>query len=492
MRKSGILMHISSLPGGYGVGSMGAAAYDFVDFLVAAGQSCWQILPLSPTGYGDSPYQSFSTFAGNHYLIDLDILIDEGLLRAEELEGIDWGADPGRVDYGKLYNERARLLKLAFGRFEENEEFREFVRDNSLWLEDYALFMAIKEHFHGRDWQNWSVSLLMRLRPVMEAYREELDEAVRFQYFLQYEFFRQWKALRRYANERGIRIIGDVPIYVPLDSADVWANPELFQLDASRRPTVVAGCPPDGFSADGQLWGNPIYDWDKMHAERYHWWIRRMKAAAKMYDVVRFDHFRGFESYWAVPADAKTAAAGEWRKGPGMNFVGAIKRALPDLEIIAEDLGFVTPEVKKLLSDSGYPGMKVMEFAFDTREPSAKDYLPHCYPSNSVVYSGTHDNLTLKQWFDETCEEDVQNAIGYLGLNEQEGYVWGVIRGAMSSVSDLCIIQMQDYLQIGAEGRMNHPGTLTSANWTWRAKEGFATAELAKKIRSLTERYGRV
>ena len=492
MRKSGILMHISSLPGGYGVGSMGAAAYAFVDFLVAAGQSCWQILPLSPTGYGDSPYQSFSTFAGNPYLIDLDTLIEEGLLLPGELEGIDWGADPGRVDYGKLYNERARLLKIAFSRFEETGEFREFVRDNSLWLEDYALFMAIKEHFRGRDWQNWSVSLLMRLRPVMEAYREELRESIHFQYFVQYEFFRQWRALRSYANSKGIRIIGDVPIYVPLDSADVWANPELFQLDASRRPTVVAGCPPDGFSADGQLWGNPIYDWDKMHAERYHWWIRRMKAAAKMYDVVRFDHFRGFESYWAVPAGAKTAAAGEWRKGPGMNFVGAIKRALPDLEIIAEDLGFVTPEVKKLLSDSGYPGMKVMEFAFDTREPSAKDYLPHCYPSNSVVYSGTHDNLTLKQWFDETCEEDVQNAIGYLGLNEQEGYVWGVIRGAMSSVSDLCIIQMQDYLQIGAEGRMNHPGTLTSANWTWRAKEGFATAELAKKIRSLTERYGRV
>ena len=492
MRKSGILMHISSLPGGYGVGSMGAAAYAFVDFLVAAGQSCWQILPLSPTGYGDSPYQSFSTFAGNPYLIDLDTLIEEGLLLPGELEGIDWGADPGRVDYGKLYNERARLLKIAFSRFEETGEFREFVRDNSLWLEDYALFMAIKEHFRGRDWQNWSVSLLMRLRPVMEAYREELRESIHFQYFVQYEFFRQRRALRSYANSKGIRIIGDVPIYVPLDSADVWANPELFQLDASRRPTVVAGCPPDGFSADGQLWGNPIYDWDKMHAERYHWWIRRMKAAAKMYDVVRFDHFRGFESYWAVPADAKTAAAGEWRKGPGMDFVGAVKRALPDLHIIAVDLGFVTPEVKKLLSDSGYPGMKVMEFAFDTREPSAKDYLPHCYPSNSVVYSGTHDNLTLKQWFDETCEEDVQNAIGYLGLNEQEGYVWGVIRGAMSSVSDLCIIQMQDYLQIGAEGRMNHPGTLTSANWTWRAKEGFATAELAKKIRSLTERYGRV
>ena len=396
------------------------------------------------------------------------------------------------MDYGKLYSERTRLLKTAFGRFEENEEFREFVRDNGEWLEDYALFMAIKEHFHGRDWQSWSVSLLMRLRPVMDAYREELRDAIRFQYFLQYEFFRQWKALRSYANSKGIQIIGDVPIYVPLDSADVWANPELFQLDASRRPTVVAGCPPDGFSADGQLWGNPIYDWDKMRAERYHWWIRRMKAAAKMYDVVRFDHFRGFESYWAVPAGAVTAASGAWRKGPGMDFVGAVKRSLPDLAIIAEDLGFVTEEVKQLLRDSGYPGMKVMEFAFDTREPSARDYLPHCYPERSVVYSGTHDNLTLKQWFEETCDEDVQNAVGYLGLNEREGYVWGMIRGAMGSVSELCIIQMQDYLEVGAEGRMNHPGTLTTANWTWRAAPGFATAELAQKIRGLTERYGRV
>ena len=492
MRKSGILMHISSLPGPYGIGSMGASAYDFVDFLVAAGQSYWQILPLNPTGYGDSPYQSFSTFAGNHYLIDLDILADQGLLTSEELGSVDWSSSEGRVDFGLLYNQRNRLLKIAHGRFQETAEYRDFVRDNSLWLEDYALFMAIKAHFRGRDWQSWSVSLLMRLAPVMEAYREELKEAIRFQYFLQYEFFRQWKALRRYANEKGIKIIGDVPIYVPLDSADVWANPELFQLDPSRRPTAVAGCPPDSFSADGQLWGNPIYDWDKMHAERYHWWIRRMKAAAKMYDVVRFDHFRGFESYWSVPAGAKTAAAGQWRKGPGMDFVGAIKRALPDLPIIAEDLGFVTEEVKQLLSDSGYPGMKVMEFAFDTREPSAKDYLPHRYPTNSVVYSGTHDNLTLKQWFQEAAPEDVANAVDYLGLNEREGYVWGMIRGAMGSVSRLCIIQMQDYLEIGGEGRMNHPGTLTSANWTWRARPGFATAELAEKIRSMTERYDRV
>ena len=492
MRKSGILMHISSLPGPYGVGSLGAAAYSFVDFLVAAGQSYWQILPLNPTGFGDSPYQSFSTFAGNHYLIDLDTLVSQGLLLPEELQGIDWGGDPGRVDFGRLYTERTRLLKLAHSRFTEDENFENFVRDNVLWLEDYALFMAIKEHFHGRDWQCWSVSLLMRLPPVMDAYREELRDAIRFQYFLQYQFFRQWKALRAYANGKGIKIIGDVPIYVPLDSADVWAEPELFQLDASRRPKVVAGCPPDSFSADGQLWGNPIYDWPKHHAERYHWWIRRMKAAAKMYDVVRFDHFRGFESYWAVPADARTAASGAWQKGPGMDFVGAIKKALPDLQIIAEDLGFVTEEVKQLLRDSGYPGMKVMEFAFDTREPSARDYLPHRYPVNSVVYSGTHDNLTLQQWFDEAAPEDVRSAYDYLGLNEQEGPVWGMIRGAMSSVSKLCIIQMQDYLEIGAEGRMNHPGTLTTANWTWRAEPGFADDALAKKIRTLTERYDRI
>ena len=491
MRKSGILMHITSLPGPYGVGSMGRAAYDFVDFLVAAGQSYWQLLPLNPTGYGDSPYQSFSTFAGNHYLIDLDTLVEQGLLLPEELQAVDWSRGAERVDFGLLYRERTRLLKIAHSRFAETGEYRDFVRDNGVWLEDYALFMAIKEHFHGRSWQNWSVSLLMRLPSVMEAYRQELTDSIRFQYFLQYEFFRQWKALRSYANERGIRIIGDVPIYVPLDSADVWAAPELFQLDASRRPKLVAGCPPDSFSADGQLWGNPIYDWERMKSERYHWWVRRMKAAARMYDVVRFDHFRGFESYWAIPAGDKTAAGGSWKKGPGMDFVGTIKSALPDLPIIAEDLGFVTEEVKQLLACSGYPGMKVMEFAFDTREPSSRYYLPHCYSENSVVYSGTHDNLTLDQWFREAAPEDVQSAVDYLGLNDREGYIWGMIRGAMGSVSKLCIIQMQDYLQVGAEGRMNHPGTLTAANWTWRAAPGFATAALAEKIRTVTERYGR-
>ncbi len=489
MRKSGILMHISSLPGPYGVGSMGAGAYAFVDFLVAAGQSYWQILPLSPTGYGDSPYQSFSTFAGNHYLIDLDTLVSEGLLRPEELTLIHWGNE-GRVDYGRLYIERTRLLHLAHSRFEEGQDYQDFVRENLLWLEDYALFMAIKEHFRGRDWQNWSVSLLMRLPSVMEAYREELADSIRFQYFLQYKFFQQWKALRRYANDRGVKIIGDVPIYVPLDSADVWANHELFQLDASRRPVKVAGCPPDAFSADGQLWGNPLYNWEKMKEDNYRWWLRRLRAAAKMYDVVRFDHFRGFESYWAIPAGDKTAAGGVWEKGPGMDFIGAVKKALPDLDIIAEDLGYVTPEVEALVQDSGFPGMKVMEFAFDSRESG--DYLPHRYPVNSVVYSGTHDNVPLAQWFDEADPADVENAVRYLGLNPQEGYIWGMIRGAMSSVSKLCIIQMQDYLELSTGARMNHPGTLTTANWTWRAKPGFATAELAEKIRAATGRYGRL
>ena len=490
MRKSGILMHISSLPGPYGIGSMGKSSYDFVDFLVSAGQSYWQILPLNPTGYGDSPYQSFSTFAGNHYLIDLDTLAEQGLLTSEELGSVDWSSSEGRVDFGLLYNQRSRLLKLAHGRFRETAEYRDFVRDNSLWLEDYALFMAIKAHFRGRDWQSWSVSLLMRLAPVMEAYREELKEAIRFQYFLQYEFFRQWKALRAYANGKGIQIIGDVPIYVPLDSADVWANPELFQLDPSRRPTAVAGCPPDSFSADGQLWGNPIYDWDKMKADGFKWWLKRLAAAGEWYDIVRMDHFRGLEAYWSVPYGAATAKAGKWNKGPDMAFIEAIKKGLPQLEMIAEDLGFLTQEVLDLRDNSGFPGMKVLEFAFDSREPS--DYLPHTYTKNSVVYTGTHDNMTMRQWFDTASKDAKAYAIEFMGLTEKEGLVMGTIRTAMSSVSDMCIIQMPDWLNLGAEARMNFPGTLSDANWTWRAEKKDINMSLAKKIYNMTKLYGRL
>lgn len=490
MRKSGILMHISSLPGPYGIGSVGKASYEFVDFLARAGQSYWQILPLCPTGYGDSPYQSASTFAGNHYLIDLDTLIDEGLLRREEAEAICWSSDEGRVDYGRLYDNRLRLLWLAYRRFVPGEAYQRYVAENAGWLEDFALFMTLKDMYGGQPWQSWPRALMKREPAALENCRRELSEAIGFRYFLQYTFDRQWQALRRYAGEKGIRIIGDVPIYVPLDSADVWAAPELFQLDGDCRPRQVAGCPPDSFSADGQLWGNPLYDWDRMKETGYDWWIRRLAAAAKMYDVVRLDHFRGFESYWAIPAGDTTAAGGSWQPGPGMDFIRAVQSALPELDFIAEDLGYVTPEVRALQEGSGYPGMKVMQFAFDSRE--AGNYLPHTYPVNSVCYSGTHDNLTMRQWFDEAAPVDIAMAKDYLGLNEAEGMVPGMLRACMGSVSKLCIIQMQDYLELGGEARMNFPGTLSTANWTWRAKAGFITPELTARIRAITSRYGRI
>ena len=489
MRKSGILMHISSLPGPYGIGTIGKSAYEFVDFLRQAGQSYWQILPLSPTGYGNSPYQSFSTYAGSPYLIDLDTLVEEGLLKQEEVEAVHWGDDETHVDFGILYNERAKLLKKAFDRFVPDEAYEEFIKENDQWLPDYALFMALKENFHGQSWQNWSVSLMMRIPAILDGYRKELAEQIRFVYFQQYLFFRQWNALHAYANSKGIQIIGDVPIYVPLDSADVWANPRLFQLDGSFRPKVIAGCPPDSFNADGQLWGNPIYDWQKMHDNGYDWWIRRMAAASRMYDVVRFDHFRGFESYWAVPADAKTAAAGSWQKGPGMDFIRAIQAALPELDCIAEDLGYMTPEVRQLQLDSGYPSMKVLQFGFDSREDA--DYQPHTYPVNSVCYSGTHDNPPLALWLEEALPADIAMATNYLGLNEEEGIISGLIRGCMASVSKLCVIQMQDYLELGAGCRMNCPGFLGD-NWLWRAEAGFCTEELAKRVYEVTKRYGRV
>ena len=489
MRKSGILMHISSLPGPYGIGSMGKCAYEFVDFLKKAGQAYWQILPLSPTGYGNSPYQSFSTYAGSPYLIDLDLLVEEKLLTKAEVESVSWSSDETRVDFGVLYRERFNLLKKAFERFVADEAFENFMEENTRWLPDYALFTALKEQFGGKSWQNWSVSLMMRLPSVMESSREELAEQIRFVCFQQYLFFRQWNALHAYANSQGIQIIGDVPIYVPMDSADVWAEPRLFQLDGSYRPKVVAGCPPDSFNADGQLWGNPIYDWEKQKQTGYEWWIRRMEAASKMYDVIRLDHFRGFESYWAVPADAATAAEGSWRKGPGMDLIGALQKALPQLNCIAEDLGYITPEVRQLQMASGYPSMKVLQFGFDSREEA--DYQPHTYPVNSVCYSGTHDNPPLALWLEEALPEDIEMASKYLGLNEKEGMIPGLIRGCMASVSDLCVIQMQDYLELGAGSRMNSPGILGD-NWLWRAEKGFATKELAERILTLTKRYARV
>ncbi len=488
MRESGILMHISSLPGPYGIGTLGKAAYDFVDFLAEAGQRCWQILPLSPTGCGDSPYQSFSAFAGNPYLIDLDILIEAGLLAPEEVSGITWEVTPGRVDFGTMYNHRYAVLAQAFSRFQPDGDYEAFLEESRHWLPDYALFMALKGRFGGKPWLQWPEEL--KKRTGLEKAARELSGEIGLHCFLQYAFHRQWKALRAYAGEKNIRIIGDVPIYVPLDCADVWAAPELFQLDGDLNPRVVAGCPPDAFTADGQLWGNPIYDWGKMAGTGYAWWLRRLGAAAKMYDVVRFDHFRGFESYWSVPAGDTTARNGRWVQGPGHDFILAVRQALPELDIIAEDLGYVTQEVRQLQLDSGYPGMKVIQFAFDSREES--DYLPHLYPRHSVCYTGTHDNVTLGQWLEEAAPEDVAYARAYLGLNREEGYIWGMIRGAMSSVSKLCVVQMQDYLELGREARMNYPGTLSMANWTWRAQPGFGTHALAERIYEITKLYGRI
>ena len=490
MRESGILMHITSLSSPYGIGTMGKEAYKFVDFLKSAGQSLWQILPLTPTGYGDSPYQSCSTFAGNHYLIDLDALIDAGLLEKSEVDGRNWSYRDDKVDFGAQYNNRLAVLRKAYGRFNDQEALDVFCREQASWLPDFALFMALKGRNNGQPWYQWEASLKFRDPEAIWKVRQELKEEIRFYCFVQYLFFTQWTALRSYAHKNGIRIIGDVPIYVPYDSVDVWSNPELFQLDAAMNPTDVAGCPPDAFSDDGQLWGNPLYRWDVIGKDGFGWWIRRLAAAGELYDIVRLDHFRGFEAYWAVPFGDTTARNGRWIKGPGMDFVNAVKNNLPHVSLIAEDLGFLTQEVLDLRDDSGYPGMKVLEFAFDSREPS--EYLPHTYTANSVCYVGTHDNMTMRQWFDTADKDAVEYASEYMCLNEQEGLVWGTIRTAMSSVSEQCVVQLQDYLDLGGDARMNFPGTCDGTNWTWRALDGVLTEELAAKIRKLTTLYGRL
>ncbi len=491
MRESGVLMHITSLPGKYGVGTMGQSAYDFIDFLKEAGQSQWQILPLTPTGYGNSPYQSNSTFAGNPYLIDLEMLVQEGLLTREELNTIQWGNDDERVDFGALYHNKLNILRKAFKRHGYTEEFARFKARNDWWLPGFAAYMVLKEHFSGRPWYEWPDELKHRRVSVIDAAVKYAGyEGYQFHCFVQYLFFKQWEALRAYAHEKGISIIGDVPIYVPLDSVDVWSDPELFQLDAQLNPTDVAGVPPDGFTADGQLWGNPLYRWDVHKKDGYSWWLRRMEAAGKLYDIVRFDHFRGLESYWAVPYGDATARNGKWVKGPGIDLINAIKKGLPHLRLIAEDLGYLTEEVLAMRDGAGFPGMKILQFAFDSREPS--DYLPHSYTPNTVCYTGTHDNMTMLQWFDTCSAETKAYAAAYMNLSQREGFVWGTIRTAMGSVSDLCIIPMQDYLNLGAEARMNFPGTMSDSNWTWRAKDGIITKDLAQKIRGLTALYGRL
>ncbi|MCI6647284.1 MAG: 4-alpha-glucanotransferase [Oscillospiraceae bacterium] len=491
-RSSGILMPVSSLPSPYGIGTLGKAAYEFVDFLADAGQRWWQMLPVGPTSYGDSPYQSFSTYAGNPYFVDLDMLREDGLLTQEEIDAVYWGSDPARVDYAAIYNGRFALLAKATERGwdRDTEALNAFMEQNRTWLPDYALYMAVKRHFGMRAWTEWEDEDIRLHRPVaVEKYRRELWEDVRLFTYIQFLFFKQWNALRSYARKKGIGIIGDLPIYVAMDSADVWSDPRSFQLDEKNVPTAVAGVPPDYFSEDGQLWGNPLYNWPAMEADGFGWWIRRVDGASKLFDVIRIDHFRGLASYWAVPYGETTAKKGRWIPGPGIRMVRAITGWFPQLQFIAEDLGILTPDVTELMDQSGLPGMKVLEFAFDPVEPGV--YLPHNHPKNCVCYVGTHDNAPVLQWKDEADPAEVDMAVRYLGLNEEEGFHWGMIRGGMSSVADLFVAQMQDVLGLGAESRMNTPGTL-GGNWQWRLLPGQITPELAEKLHEMTRIYGRL
>lgn len=492
MRNAGILLPISALPSPYGIGAMGRAARDFIQFLAEAGHSCWQILPIGPTSYGDSPYQSVSAYAGNPYFIDLDDLAEEGLLEPSEYWSVDWGTRPDEIDYGLLYARRYPVLRRACDRLlaEESEDYDRFCREQSLWLEDYALFMAIKGKHGGGSWLDWPETDRLREPGAMEAARRELAEEIRFWKAAQYLFFTQWNRLKGFANERGISIIGDLPIYVSCDSADVWANPEQFQLKPDRSPAEVAGCPPDGFSADGQLWGNPLFDWDYIKKDGYAWWLRRIEFQLQIFDIIRIDHFRGFDSYYAIPSGDKTAQRGRWRPGPGVDFFRAVNERLQNPAIIAEDLGFLTPSVRELLAYTGYPGMKVLEFAFDSRD-GGNDYLPHKYPRNCVVYTGTHDNDTIRGWMASASPADVAYAKRYLRLNSREGYHWGMMRAAWGSVADLAVMQMQDLLGLGSEARMNLPSTL-GTNWRWRALPSSFSPALARKLRREMSLYGRL
>ena len=490
MRSSGILMHISSLPSPYGIGTMGKAARQFADFLHRAGQHYWQLLPIGQTGFGNSPYQTCSTCAGNPYFIDLDLLIEDGLLLASEVQAIDWESHSERVDYDFQSSVRWDLLYRAFRRGADRyeREISGFRRENP-WVEEYALFMAVRRSRGSESWELWPEELRKRKRGVKESYATVLAEDMNFYIFLQFLFYRQWNELRDYVHSLGIEIIGDLPIYVPYDSCDVWANPELFQLDEQGRPTAVAGCPPDYFSEDGQLWGNPLYDWEKMRQDGYQWWMERLRNASKLFDVIRIDHFRGLESYWAVPFGEETARNGKWVKGPDHDLIAAIGRNFPKLRLIAEDLGLLTPEVVQLQRDSGYPGMKVLEFAFVPDEPSS--YLPHRYERNCICYSGTHDNETLWQWLEALDDRTAAYVMEYLGAKTREDCLWGILRAGMASVADTFVAQMQDYLELGAEARMNEPGTVGAENWSWRVEESMLTNELADKIARMTKLYER-
>ena len=494
-RTAGILMPISSLPGKYGIGCFNLKAYEFVDFLRDAGQTYWQILPIHPTSYGDSPYQSFSTFAGNPYFIDLEALIAEGVLSNAECDSVFFGDEEDDINYAALYDGRKILLTMAYerSRISENPEYQKFTADNGWWLEDYALFMALKDFFNGQCWYEWPEDIRLRYDYALDHYRRELYFDIEYQKYLQFKFFQQYGWLKNYANSQGVKIIGDIPIYVAMDSADTWANPRLFQLDDRNMPTAVAGCPPDGFSATGQLWGNPLYRWDYHRETGFDWWLTRLWYVYQLYDVTRIDHFRGFDEYYSIPYGHKTAEFGHWEKGPGIELFRRAEEVLGWHEVIAEDLGFVTDSVRQLVRDSGFPGMKVLQFAFDSRDTgSARDYLPHNYTENAVVYTGTHDNDTTIGWFEAISDDDWNLARDYLCdfYTPDEEMDQPFVALAMQSIARMCIIPMQDYLGLGTEARMNIPSTI-GCNWRWRMTEDQFTEDLCRDILAQTRRYGR-
>lgn len=490
-RGAGVLLPVFSLPSPYGIGTIGREARSFVDFLVRAGQRYWQVLPLGPTSFGDSPYQSFSTFAGNPYFIDLEQLIEEGLLLREEAEELPWAGRADRVDYQALFQHRFQALRKAYNRshLKNNGEYRRFCRENKDWLDDYALYMALKERHGFREWLLWEEPLRLRDDAALKEQREACAGQIGFWKFCQFLFFQQWRELKRYANQRGISIIGDIPIYVALDSADVWAHPELFQLNEERRPHAVAGVPPDAFSSTGQRWGNPLYDWERMETDGFSWWKDRIAAAASLYDLLRIDHFIGICRYYAIPAKNETAEGGQWIPGPGKKLTDAIRQAAGDCRIIAEDLGVVVPAVRRLLTQAGFPGMKVLSFAFDG--DASNEHLPHHYVSNLVVYGGTHDNQTLRGLFSEKSKKELKFARRYLHVKKKNNLPAAVMRAAYESVAAVAVMQMQDLLELGGDARMNLPSTIGN-NWQWRLIPGQLSHSLAKRMRRQAETYGRL
>ena len=489
-RGAGILMSITSLPTAYGIGTMGQDAFDFVDLLVDLKQKYWQVLPLGPTSFGDSPYQSFSAFAGNPYLIDLEILVKEKLLTKTEIDSFNWGSKDDDIDYAILFENRFKILQTAFSRFDTGlKEFKDFMEKQKIWLEDYSFFMAMKTFSQNHEWLAWPEKIKNRVPVMLEEYELKLVDSILFWKFCQYKFFEQWHKLKKYANKKGIQIIGDIPLYVALDSADVWANRALFQLDRTGKPTRVAGCPPDAFSDDGQKWGNPLYDWDEMEKAEFIWWRRRMSANAELYDIVRIDHFIGVVRYYSIPVDDPNAKNGRWRKGPGKKLTDAIDSSIGNSRIIAEDLGVTVPGVKKLMDRTGWPGMKILQFAFDGN--TSHDYLPHNYTNrNIVVYAGTHDNETLVGFFRDRTEYELAFLYEYLIISSKEEIPDALIRLSYSSTANVVIFQMQDLLQLGNEARMNLPSTVGS-NWRWRALKEGLSEERRTWIRTMAIIYRR-